>query len=184
MNNFQFTTPGKDFLITCIYDAPRDLVWKTWTDAEELAQWFGPKIFTNRCEIDLKPGGSYNITMVSPDGIDYPISGTYLEIIEPEKLVMKVSCDEHPQEWHDMVNQNRETKDTNLPDMIWTITFEEESGKTKLTIRLQFAKASDRDALLKLGMKDGWAESLEKLEQLLPKMISGSAPNWVKKWEQ
>jgi len=163
----QFETPGKDFVITHLYHAPCILVWKTWTDPKQLAQWFGPTVFTNRVDIDLRPGGSFHIVMVSPDGVDYPMGGIYLEITEPKKLVLKINCDEHPQEWHELVNKNRETKGTKLPEMIWTITFEEHSDKTTLTIRLQFTEVTDRDALLKLGMREGWAESLDKLENLL-----------------
>jgi len=173
-NQTEFKTEGKDFVITRIYNAPRNLVWKAWTDPDQLAQWFGPTVFSNRCEIDLKPGGHYKITMVSLDGVDYPMDGTYREIIAPEKLVMTVNCDAHPQEWHDLVDQNRDTKGTRLPEMIWAITFEETTGKTKLTICLQFTNANDRDALLKLGMKDGWAESLDKLDNLLSKISTAA----------
>ncbi len=83
--------PGSDereFVITRIIDAPRALMFKAWTDPAHLAQWWGPKDFTNVCRTDVRPGGAYRIVMRSPDGVDYPIKGVYREIVEAERLVM------------------------------------------------------------------------------------------------
>ncbi len=70
----------RDFVISRTIDATPASVFKAWTDPKELAQWWAPRIFTNKCQIDLQVGEEYRITMRSPEGIEYPISGVYLEI--------------------------------------------------------------------------------------------------------
>ena len=65
-----------EFVITTIINAPRALVFKAWTDPKQMAQWWGPKGFTNPvCEMDVRPGGAHRIVMRGPDGTDYPIKG-------------------------------------------------------------------------------------------------------------
>ncbi len=80
-----------------------------------------------------------------------------------------MNCDEHPEDWHKLVNQHRPDKGGNIGEMLATTTFEEENGKTKLTIRVEFESITDRNALVKIGMADGWSESLDKLQELLAK---------------
>src|SRR5215471_5530713 len=71
-----------------VFDAPRALVWKAWTDPKMMAQWFGPRGFTNPiCELDVRIGGSLRIVMRGPDGTDYPMKGKFREITPPERLV-------------------------------------------------------------------------------------------------
>jgi uncharacterized protein YndB with AHSA1/START domain len=166
----EVNTTGQDFVLARTFDAPRGLVFKAWTDPTKLACWFGPKIFENRCEIDLRPNGAYRIVMRSPEGIDYPIKGIYREIMEPERLVMTVNCDEHPIEWHKLVNENRSQAPTKLEEMLWIVTLKEHDGTTELSIQTKFGSPGDRDALLKMGMRDGWSESLDKLDDLLSNM--------------
>jgi uncharacterized protein YndB with AHSA1/START domain len=63
-------------VITRIFDAPRELVWKAWTDPKHMAQWWGPQGFTNPvCELDVRVGGAWRIVMRSSDGIEYPCGG-------------------------------------------------------------------------------------------------------------
>ncbi|HMD55276.1 MAG TPA: SRPBCC domain-containing protein, partial [Phycisphaerae bacterium] len=98
----------RDFVITRVLSAPRELVFKAWTDPRHMAQWWGPHHFTNSvCEMDVRPGGAYRIVMRSPDGIEYPINGVFREIAAPERLVMTMDCSEHPDAWHDLVNPQR-----------------------------------------------------------------------------
>jgi len=73
--------------ITRVFRAARDLVWKAWTDPEMMAQWFGPRGFTiPECTLDVRVGGSLRIVMRGPDGNDYPMKGTFLEVTPPERL--------------------------------------------------------------------------------------------------
>jgi uncharacterized protein YndB with AHSA1/START domain len=160
---------SRDFVLTRVFDAPRDRVWRAWTEPERFAQWWGPKSFTNPvCEIDLRPGGRYRVTMRSPEGVDYPIKGAYLEIVKPERLVMTMDLSEHPKEFHELFNKARGRKGPPM-QLVMTVIFEQEKGKTRLTIMQRFESAADRDANVKLGAPEGWGGSLDKLSALLGK---------------
>jgi uncharacterized protein YndB with AHSA1/START domain len=162
-------TPEREFIIYRVFDAPRDLVFKAWTDPKRLAQWWGPKGFTNPlCELDVRPGGAYRIVMRSPEGTDCPVKGIYREVVAPERLVMTVDCSEHPAEWQDLVKPNRAKGEANpAGEILGTVTFEDVKGRSKLTIRQRFASNAIRDAMLKMGMPDGWAQSLDRLADYL-----------------
>src|SRR6267154_1435665 len=87
-NNPAKKTADQELIITRVFDAPRKTLWKVWTDPQHLAQWWGPKDFTNPvCEVDVRPGGSMRIHMRGPDGTVYPMTGVFQEIVEPERLV-------------------------------------------------------------------------------------------------
>ena len=71
-----------------MFDAPRELVFKAWTDPKQVAQWWGPHGFSNPvCELGLRPGADIRIHMRGPDGTVYPMTGVYHEIVKPERLV-------------------------------------------------------------------------------------------------
>jgi uncharacterized protein YndB with AHSA1/START domain len=71
-----------------VFDAPRELVWKAWTDPERMQRWWGPKHFTAPVwKIDLRAGGVYLYCMRSPEGQDYWSTGVYREIVDPERIV-------------------------------------------------------------------------------------------------
>ena len=143
-------------------------MFKAFTDAKQLAQWWGPRGFTNPiCESDVRAGGKRRIVMRSPDGANYPMTGIYREIIENERLVIIDSVAEHNPQWHAMVNKNRPNAKGDLPELVWMLTFEDISDKTKITIRYYFETSEDRDALIQLGMTEGWSQSLDKLEELM-----------------
>src|SRR5580692_63489 len=79
---------GKEFVITREFDAPRELVFQTWTDPKHLAQWWGPRGFTNPvCEWDARPGLEIYVVMRAPNGARYPMGGEFREIVATEKLV-------------------------------------------------------------------------------------------------
>jgi uncharacterized protein YndB with AHSA1/START domain len=158
----------REFVLTRIINAPRTMVFRAWTDPKQMARWWGPRVFTNPvCEIDARPGGTFLIVMRGPDGVEYPYRGVFLEVVEPERIVYTDSTSEHPEEWHEMVNKHLEDGggDHSL-QLLWTVTFEDLDGKTKLTLRGLFATAAIRDAFLKIGMSEGWVESLERLDTL------------------
>lgn len=82
-------TTGQDFVITRIFDAPRKILWRAWTDREELMKWFGPKGCTiPHAELDLRPGGTFHYAMRTPDGHMMWGKWTFREIAAPERLVM------------------------------------------------------------------------------------------------
>src|SRR5262245_19835210 len=111
----------RELTITRMFDAPRALVFKAWTDPGHVAQWWGPKGFTNPvCEIDLRPGGALRIVMRGPDGIDYPTTGVFREIVEPERLVF--------------TNVALDGQGNPVLDGLTTVTFTEHDGKTRLIL--------------------------------------------------
>jgi uncharacterized protein YndB with AHSA1/START domain len=111
-----------DLVLTRVFDAPRELVWKAWTDPAQVEQWWGPKGFSNpRCEWNARPKGSIRIDMRAPDGVVYPMSGVFQEIVEPERLVFISSAlDENGKSMFDIHN---------------TVIFSDHGDKTSITYR-------------------------------------------------
>jgi uncharacterized protein YndB with AHSA1/START domain len=147
------STPG-DLLLTRVFDAPRALVFKAWTDPGRLAEWWGPHGFTNpRCEWDIRPGGLIHVDMRGPNGTVYPMSGAYREIVEPERLVFTAGALDH---------------DGNLLfEILNTVTFAEEEGRTTLTLRTHVLNTTADAAQYLKGHSKGWAQSLERFATLL-----------------
>jgi uncharacterized protein YndB with AHSA1/START domain len=158
-----------EFVISRVLAAPRELVFKVWTDPGHLARWWGPSAFTIPvCDVDVRAGGAFRLVMRSPDGVDYPLTGFYREIVEPERLVMALDATEHPAEWHDLMKPGRSPDEVNPAGiMVQTATFEALGRKTRLTIRTRFESQAIRDAALRMGMTEGWSSSLDRLEEAL-----------------
>lgn len=120
-------------IITRIFDAPRELVWRAWTEPEHFMRWWGPKDFTSpRCEIDLRVGGRYLCCMRWPDGRDSYTAGEYREIVPLERLVY-TDCfaDEHG----NAVPATHYGLGADFPtEMLVTVTFEDCEDGTKMTL--------------------------------------------------
>ena len=143
-----------EVVITRIFDAPRELVFKAWTDPKHLAKWFGPRGFTNPvCEADARVGGAWHIVMRSPDGAEHPCGGVYREVVEPERLVFtNIATD----------------KDGNpILDGLTTVIFEEHGDKTKLTLRTRATAVVAYATEHLKGMEAGWTQTLERLAEEL-----------------
>ena len=111
--------------------------------------------------------------MRSSVGVEYPLKGVYLEVVEPERLVMTLDTEEHPAEWRELFNQYRgKGKDAPAVKIDMTVIFEEHRGGTKLTVVQRFESVADRDANLKMGAAEGWAQGMERLEAFLAKSKS------------
>jgi uncharacterized protein YndB with AHSA1/START domain len=132
-------------------------VFKAWTEPKHLARWWGPNGFTNPvCEVDPRPGGAIRIVMRGPDGVDYPMSGTFREIVEPERLVFSAVA---------------EDEDGNpLLEALTTVTFAERSGKTELTLHARGVALVAVGAQMLQGMQDGWTQSLDRLDAVMTRM--------------
>jgi uncharacterized protein YndB with AHSA1/START domain len=156
----------REVRLTRIIDGPRELVYRAWTNQNHLAQWWGPNGFTNPvCQINLRPGGAWRIVMRSPEGIEYPIKGVYREIVEPERLVFTDNWEEHAAEWQKLLPQDK--KDAPTQEALNTVTFKDHGDQTKLTICIRFDSNAVRDAMVKMGMSDGWGQSLDRLEEFV-----------------
>jgi uncharacterized protein YndB with AHSA1/START domain len=95
------TATAQEITIRRVFDAPRELVWKAWTEPAQLAQWWGPRgsrTPLERITMDPRPGGTFNVTTVSEDGNEMTVHGVYREVAEPERLVL-----DEPAEgsWHE-----------------------------------------------------------------------------------
>jgi uncharacterized protein YndB with AHSA1/START domain len=145
----------RELHITRIFDAPRDLMFKVWTDPKHVAQWWGPKYFTNPvCEMDVRPGGALLIHMQGPDGVIYPMKGVFNEVVVPERLVFTAEA------------LAGEAGEPMLED-VTTVTFEEVDGKTLLTVHAIVTKSTPEAEGALDGMEQGWNEQLDKLAEHL-----------------
>jgi uncharacterized protein YndB with AHSA1/START domain len=157
-----------DFVIARTFDAPRELVYRTWTDPVHLAKWWGPRFFTARCQLDVRKGGAYRFVMIGPDGGEYPMKGKYVDVVPSERIVFTVDHSESPEAWHDMVDPDRDRKKGRRAlETVTTVTFEAQGGKTHVTVSTRFSSEKLREAFLKVGMRAGWSSSLEKLDEHL-----------------
>lgn len=158
-NHSTDTQSDRELVITRVFNAPRELVFKAWTEAKHVEQWFGPKGFTTRVtESDLRPGGKWCYVMISPDGTEYPSKGVFREIVPPERIV---TTDEFGEGIEKVL-------DVDLPQgMVVTTLFEELDGKTKLTIQIMHQSADDRRKHEEMGVVAGWNSTLDCLEEHL-----------------
>jgi uncharacterized protein YndB with AHSA1/START domain len=157
----------RELVITRIFDAPRDLVWRAWTDARHLTQWWGPRGFTTRVEaLDLRPGGAWRYVMIGLDGTEYPVKGVFLEIIPLQRIV---TTDEFDEGFEQVIKAD-------LPrGIVTTAVFEDLGGKTRLTLRIAHASAEDRRRHEEMGVIAGWNSSFDCLDEHLKKMAEASA---------
>ncbi|KAF0220164.1 MAG: Activator of Hsp90 ATPase 1 family [Geobacteraceae bacterium] len=158
------TTEERELVITRMFDAPRELVWKAWTVPERLMRWWGPKDFTAPfCRIDLRVGGAYLSCMRSPEGQDYWSTGVYREIVEPSLLVC---TDSFADEKGNVVPASQYGMSGEWPlELLVTVTFEEQEGKTTLTLRHVGIPAGE----MREQCEAGWNESFDKLAESLAK---------------
>jgi uncharacterized protein YndB with AHSA1/START domain len=159
------SSSSRELVITRVFDAPRERVFKAWTECDRLIRWWGPKGFTSpSCRIDYRVGGEYLSSMRSPEGKEYWSKGKYREIKAPERLVM---TDSFADEKGNIVPASFYGMSGDWPlEMLVTVTFEEEhKGRTKLTLKhsgIDGIRAKDRN-----DMRQGWSESFDKLAKSL-----------------
>jgi uncharacterized protein YndB with AHSA1/START domain len=140
-------------VLTRVFDAPRALLWKAWTDPKMMAQWFGPRGFTSSVpELDVRVGGALRIVMHGPDGNDYPMKGVFREVIAPERLVF--------------TNIAIDNQGNHLLEGETAVTFAERDGKTTLTLKTHAVGRVPIATTMLAGMEAGWTQSIDKLEEL------------------
>ena len=152
-NGTVLSTEDRELVMTRLLNAPRELVWKAWTDPKHLINWFGPKGFRNTFhEIDIRPGGIWKFTMHGPDGTDYPNKVVYDKIVKPDYITYT----------HSNFDETEMFK--------VKVSFEDVEGKTKLTMRILFATVEEMEAKKKFGAVEGGNSTLDKLEEELKKI--------------
>jgi uncharacterized protein YndB with AHSA1/START domain len=147
----EFVMAERTIVIERELDAPRDLVWHAWTDPDEITKWWGPEHFTtprDRIEIDLRPGGVFRMTMVGPDGEEYPSDGHFGVVEPPERLSFGEEATDHPM----------------IESSATTVEFLElDAERTKVVITSRMVCAAE---LVEMA-EAGWGTQLDKLERLL-----------------
>ncbi len=154
------STNEKRIVITRVFDAPRELVWRAWTEPGRVEAWWGPKGFSTRVEeLDLRPGGRSSYVMIGPDGTEYPVTGVYREVVKFERIV---ATDEFGEEY-------RAAAVEDLPEgIILTCLFEDAGpGKTRLTLHIDHPNADERRKHEAMGVVDGWGSTLDCLAEYL-----------------
>jgi uncharacterized protein YndB with AHSA1/START domain len=145
--------PDREIVIERIVNAPRELVWRAWTEADQIAKWWGPNGFTTTIhEMHVRVGGMWRFIMHGPDGTDYPNRIVYREIVKPERLFYDHSDDKG--------NDHFQA----------TVTFVAQGNRTKVTLRVVFETAQARAAAVKFGAVEGGQQTLARLEQHLASM--------------
>jgi uncharacterized protein YndB with AHSA1/START domain len=145
----------QELVLERTFNAPRDLVFKVWTDPEHLARWWGPKAFTTKVEtLELRPGGRLSLTMHGVDGLVIPMTGIFQEVTPPERLVFMTSSFED------------EAGNAQL-EVLNTVTLVEVGSKTKLTLHALVTKSTPAVQPSLDEMEDGWSQSLDRLAQTL-----------------
>lgn len=158
----------REFKITRVFNAPRELVFQAWTDPKYVKQWWGPAGFTcPYCEIDFRVGGRFHFCMQAPSGEKYWNVGTYREIVVPEKIVSSIR-------FSDEEGNARPASyyfgETDCPDeMIDVVTFESlDDGKTRLTL----CRNHSEELANKLGEIQGWNGSLDRFAEVVERQAT------------
>jgi uncharacterized protein YndB with AHSA1/START domain len=143
--SFAADATDRKLVITRVIDAPRSLVFKAWTEPEQVARWWGPKGFTTTfCDMDIRPGGKFRFCMRSPTGSDHWKRGVYREIVAPERIVFTFA-------WEDPSGNPGH-------ELLTTVTFAEQGRKTQLTLHQAVFETVE-------GCDDhrrGWTSCLER----------------------
>jgi Uncharacterized conserved protein len=142
------TTSGREIVIERLLNAPRELVWKVFTEPHHIKNWWGPNGFTNTIfQMDVKPEGVWDFIMHGPDGRDYKNKNIFKEVVKPERIVY-----EH----------------VSAPKHVTTITFTEKENKTLLKWRMIFDTVEEKENTIKVFKADeGLKQNVDKLERYL-----------------
>src|SRR6266705_4826294 len=150
--------PGKhDITSTIVLDAPRELVFKAYTDPKLFAQWWGPRRYKNEIDtFDSRTGGSWRVIQVGDDGSRHAFRGVNHDVVAPERICATFEYEGVPGHV-----------------ALQTATFEALGNKTRLVAHQVFQSVMDRDGMVASGMQEGADESMERLAEVLEKVKSG-----------
>ena len=142
----------REIVISRLFDAPRELIWKLWTTPEHIAKWWGPVDFTNTTyEMDVRPGGVWRYTMHGADGVDYADKVVYVEVVENERLEYSHSSEDDP----------------DFKAFRTRVTFEEKGAQTEVTMRIRLESVEEKNRLMKFGAVEGGHSTLYCLAEYL-----------------
>jgi uncharacterized protein YndB with AHSA1/START domain len=154
-NKLELSLPSDtEILLTRTVDAPRDLVFKVYTDPKAIPEFWGPHKYTTRVDkMDVRPGGMWRYIQVDEEGNESAFHGEYSEVKAPEKLV------------HTFIYEP-------MPEHVATehVTFEDHGDKTRIVDLMSFSSKEARDGMVQSGMESGSAELFDRLEELVVSM--------------
>ena len=157
-----------DLVIERELDAPRALVWRAWTDPEQLSKWWAPKPYeTPECEMELRAGGKFFTRMTGPDGFDVSGSGCFLEVVEGERIVFTSAL---------LPGFRPAAKPEGCSDLAFTAIFTfEDSGEGRTLYRAValHGSAEARDTHEKMGFREGWGAVAEQLGKVAASLREG-----------
>ena len=150
--------PGKqEIMSSTVLDAPRELVFRAYTEPELFAQWWGPRQYEVKIDtFDSRPGGSWRVIHVAADGGQHAFRGVNHDVVEPERICGTFEYEGVPGHV-----------------ALQTATFEPLGNKTRLVTHQVFQSVMDRDGMVASGMQEGANESIERLSELLERMKKG-----------
>ena len=147
--------PGKqEITITRVFEAPRELVFKAFTDPKVVAQWFGPREYTTTIDkMEARPGGLWRFVQRDQSGNEFAFHGVHHDIVAPERIVATFEFEGVPGHV-----------------LLQTVTFEPLGGKTRMVEQLVYQSVADRDGMVAAGMQRGSDDSMDRLAELLVNM--------------
>jgi uncharacterized protein YndB with AHSA1/START domain len=150
--------PGKqEIVMKRVFDAPRELVFKAYTDPKLIEQWWGPRRYSTIVDkLEARPGGIWRFINRASDGTEYGFHGVIHEVVAPERIVQTFEFEGVP--GHVALE---------------TATFEDLGGRTRVTAHSVFQSVEDRDGMVQSGMEEGAAETMDRLAELLATEMSG-----------
>ena len=150
--------PGRQEIISeVVLDAPRELVFKAYTDPELFARWWGPRQYTNHVKkFDSRPGGEWRVVQRAADGGEHAFRGVNHDVVAPERICQTFEYEGVPGHV-----------------ALQTATYEALGNKTKVVAQIVFQSVMDRDGMVSSGMRSGADESMERLADLLDEMKAG-----------
>lgn len=155
----------KSLTIIRRFDAPRELVWRVWTEPNHIEKWWGPQGFDTRViESDMRKGGHFHYIMTGQDGVEYPAAGRISEFDPPRKMVTTF-------EINDDFRKTHPNLDLPLEAIIGTAEFEDLNGKCELRLTIEHTTAEDRKRHENMGVVGGWNSSFDKMEEYLAELL-------------
>ena len=147
----------RELLAERVFNAPRELVFKAWSEPEALMQWWGPREWPlTVCNLDFRPGGIWHYCMTGPKGEEAWGRGVFSEIVPPERIV-----------YSDSFSDAEGKVAENMPTMIISVDFISEGAKTRVRSLAQFASAQELQSVLDMGVVEGLTETWDRLEEYL-----------------
>lgn len=158
IGTFTVAPEKQEVVVSRIFNAPRNLVFNTFTEQKHIPNWWGPKILKTTVEMmEVKPGGIWRFIQYDQEGKEFGFHGVFHEIAPPERIINTFEYEGLPEKGHVILELK---KFEELPE-----------NKTKLTIQSVFPSIEDRDGMVNAGMESGLRESMNRLEELLIKEL-------------